>query len=112
MLQDVVGIDSEKIDQLALSFYDYIEKLNAILNNISTEINNVSKFLDCKAVNDLKEKYDDQKTNFSSFSARLLDYTDVLLDIKSKYLMKSSDLAAKISLDSRNIDVILPREKS
>ncbi|MBQ8131298.1 MAG: hypothetical protein IJ193_02275 [Bacilli bacterium] len=110
MKQDLIGISEGKIDQLILDSYDYIERLNTILNNISTEINNTSNCLECEAVNELKRKYEEQKAYFSIFSSRLVSYTEKLLDVKNKSLMKSSEIATQVLKDSKNIDIVLPKK--
>ena len=110
MEQDLIGINEGKIDQLILDSYDYIERLNTILNNISTEISNTSNCLDCEVVHELKKKYDEQKAYFSIFSNRLVSYTEKLLDVKNKSLMNSSEIASQVIADSKKIDIVLPKK--
>ncbi len=110
MKQDLIGINEGRIDRLILDCYDYIEKLNTILNNISTEISNTSNYLDCEVVNELKRKYEEQKLFYSAFSNHLVAYTEKLLDVKNKSLANSSDIAAQVIKDSKEIDIVLPEK--
>lgn len=103
MREDLIGINSDRVDQLVLDIYDYIEKINSILANITNEVNKASTLLDCNISTDLKNKYKEQQDEFIKYSNRLVSYTEKLISVKTGVSDLSLDLTTKVSKDAQTL---------
>lgn len=110
MREDLIGINSDRVDQLVLDLYDYIEKINGILTSITNEVNKASTILDCEVSNDLKNKYKEQQDEFIKYSNRLVSYTEKLISVKGGVSDLSIDLSNKVSKDAQALRDSIPQK--
>lgn len=104
-VNELVGIDENKIDKLVLDLYNSIEKINNVLNSIDDELNKANSYFDCTAGKSLYSKFASQKTMFPIINDNFMKDTELLIKVKSKTIDFSKDLATKIEKNASGVGI-------
>ena len=97
------GIDEEGLNKLALELFDYVEKLNRILNSIDTIISDSALYYTSVSANILRRRFNNTKVNFPIVKENIMGYKDDLIRVKRNFSNISTDIAAMILRDSNQI---------
>lgn len=85
MRYNEVGINIDSIDKLILDIYNYAERINKTLNQISNVVDQTKSFYECDAANAYRRKFNSFRTNFSVIDKNLKSYADDLIKLKNRY---------------------------
>lgn len=107
--QELVGVNEDKIDKLVLDLYDYIERINNVLNNIENEMDKTVSCFDCSAGRELYSRFNEQKSIFPIIRENFMKDAELLIKIKSKTGDFSKELAGRIRTNAGGVEVEVPR---
>lgn len=107
--QELVGVNEDKIDKLVLDVYDYIERINNVLNNIENEMDKTASCFDCSAGRDLRSKFNEQKSVFPIIRENFMKDAEFLIKVKSKTIDLSKELSGKIKSSASGVEVKVPK---
>lgn len=85
MRYNKIGVNIDSIDKLILDIYNYAEKINKTLNQISTVVEQTKSFYDCDVADDYRNKFNNFKTNFKIINKNVQGYAEDLIKLKNKY---------------------------
>lgn len=105
----LVGVNEDKIDKLVLDIYDYIERINNVLNNMENEMDKTASCFDCSAGRDLRSRFNEQKSMFPIIRENFMKDAELLIKVKSRTGDFSKELAGKIKNNAAGVEVEMPK---
>lgn len=102
-MEDLISINEEAIDKLVLEIYDYSERINNILNQISDLVNYSSTYFKGQISNDIIGKYNNLKLSLDNVKNNIASYSSDLVMVKNKFRNKASDIALEVKRQASNI---------
>lgn len=88
MLNDKMGINESKINNLMLDIYDYEEQINALFDKITDIMEKSNNSFQSDNADDLRKKYRDFSINYTNIKNNIHDYSDDLSKVKNMYTKK------------------------
>lgn len=101
MIQDVRGINEEKIDYLILDIYDYADRINQILNNIDELILKSNDYYNCESNVIFVNHYKELSFNSQILKQNILTTASDLVKAKHHYNNINDELK-KVALQGIN----------
>lgn len=98
------GINEEGLDKIVIDFYNYIESIKKIFDNINEISDNLESNFQSECGDELKKKIDGIRVSFLYAQDKLKRYADELSNVKLKYQDFSSDLSSSITKSSENLE--------
>ena len=71
MRYNEVGINLDSIDKLILDIYNYAERVNKTLNQISDVVDQTKNFYACESADNYRNKFNSPKVNWLNLSVGL-----------------------------------------
>ena len=101
------GINEDAVNKLILDIYNYEEKINKTLDQISTVVENTKEFYQCESANEYRNKFNMFSANFNIINKNLLSYADDMIKLKNRYKVIDSNVAniatkAAVNMESTN----------
>lgn len=96
MRYNEIGINIDSIDKLILDIYNYAERINKTLNQVSDVVDQTKNFYDCETATNYRNKFNDFKTNFSIMNENLKSYAEDLIKLKNRYQNVDSNITEVI----------------
>jgi len=96
MRYNKIGINIDNIDKLILDIYDYAEKINKTLNQISSVVDQTKLFYKCDVAADYRNKFLNFKTNFNVINKNVKSYADDLIKLKNKYKLVDENVTKSV----------------
>ena len=85
MRYNEVGINIDSIDKLILDIYNYAERINKTLNQITDVVEQTRIFYDCASAKKYREKFNNFSANFNVINTNLKSYAEDMIKLKNKY---------------------------
>lgn len=85
MRYNEVGINIDSVDKLILDIYNYAERINKTLNQISNVVDQTKSFYACDAADNYRNKFNSFRTNFNVVNKNVISYAEDLIKLKNKY---------------------------
>lgn len=98
-----IGINVDTIDKLILDIYNYAEKINKTLNQISEVVDQTKTFYECDTANNYRNKFNSFRTNFVVIDKNLKSYAEDLIKLKNKYQRIDDNLTESIKRATFNM---------
>ena len=80
-----MGINSSTIDKLALDIYNYDERINKTLNEISNVVDQTRSVYSCAAANNYRNRFSNIRANFNVVNKNIQSYAEDIIKLKAKY---------------------------
>lgn len=84
-MQNELGINEEKLNSLILDIYNYSEKINKTLNQISEVVDKTKKIYSSKEADLYRNKYENFRVNYVNVIKNINRYAEDLILVKQKY---------------------------
>lgn len=84
-MQNESGINEEKLNKLILDIYNYSEKINKTLNQISEVVDKTKKIYSSKEADLYRSKYENFRVNYVNVIKNINRYAEDLILVKQKY---------------------------
>lgn len=97
---DLIGVNTDKIDKLAMDSFDYIEKIMSTLDNISAQMDKVSESIDEENKINIISKYNNQKNEYANLKKILVRFPEELINAKSSSYTARDDLSENVRKDT------------
>lgn len=97
---DLIGVNTNKIDKLAMDSFDYIEKIMSTLDSISAQMDKVSESMDEENAKALISKYNNQKSEFANLKKILVKFPEELIKAKNSSYTARDDLSEQVQKDT------------
>ena len=85
MRYNEIGINIDSIDKLILDIYNYAERINKTLNQISDVVDQTNTFYQCDVATEYRNKFNSFRTNFAIIDKNIKSYADDLIKLKNRY---------------------------
>lgn len=85
MRYNEVGINIDSVDKLILDIYNYAERINKTLNQISNVVDQTRNFYVCDAANNYRNRFNSFRTNFNVVNKNVISYAEDLIKLKNRY---------------------------
>lgn len=85
MRYNEIGINIDSIDKLILDIYNYVERINKTLNQITDVVEQTKFFYDCESAKKYRAKFNDFSTNFEIINKNLKGYAEDMIKLKNRY---------------------------
>lgn len=105
MRYNEVGINLDSIDKLILDIYNYAERVNKTLNQISDVVDQTKTFYNCEDADNYRNKFNSFRTNFKIVNQNLISYAEDLIKLKNRYQNMSVEMTQTINKAIANIEV-------
>ena len=102
-MEDLITINEEALNKLVLDLYDYSERVNSILNQISDLVNYSSTYFEGQQSDDIIKKYNSLLETLENLKYNISDYSSDLIKVKNKFKNTSSDLTIEVNRQTSNI---------
>lgn len=99
-----IGINVDSVDKLILDIYNYAEKINKTLNQISDIMDQTRNNCLLDEINILVNKFESFKANFPVVNKNLISYANDLIILKNKYQNIDMDLTQKVKMAITKVD--------
>lgn len=99
-----IGINVDSVDKLILDIYNYAEKINKTLNQISDIMDQTRNNCMLDEINVLVNKFESFKANFPVVNKNLISYANDLIILKNKYQNIDMDLTQKVKMAITKVD--------
>ena len=96
MRYNEIGINIDSVDKLILDIYNYAEKINKTLNQISEVVDETKNFYDCEVADNYRNKFNHFKANFNIINKNIISYSDDLIKLKNRYQTVNNDIGQTI----------------
>lgn len=96
MRYNEIGINIDSVDKLILDIYNYAEKINKTLNQISEVVDETKNFYDCEVADNYRNKFNNFKANFNIINKNIISYSDDLIKLKNRYQTVNNDIGQTI----------------
>lgn len=106
MRYNEIGINIDSVDKLILDIYNYAERVNKTLNQISNVVDQTKSFYVCDAADNYRNKFNSFRTNFSIVNKNLISYAEDLIKLKNRYQNISDDMTQIVRKQIANIESI------
>ena len=111
-MENNIGINEEKLDKLILDIYNYCEKINVTLNQVSDVVEDTKVFYTGDVADSFRKKFSLYSSNFLNIRANLCSYADDLIKLKSKINLIDYNSASTVKRSANSIDdKVLPMSK-
>ena len=97
---DLIGVNANKIDKLAMDSFDYIEKIMSTLDNISAQMDKVSESIDEENRKNIISKYNNQKNEYANLKKILVKFPEELIKAKNSSYTARDDLSDDVMKDT------------
>ena len=84
-MEDLISINEEGLDKLALNIYDYSERINNIFNQIDDLMVQSKEYFDCQVNNDIYIKYQNIKDSIKNVKLNISSYSSDLIKVKNVF---------------------------
>lgn len=84
-MQNELGINEKKLNSLILDIYNYSEKINKTLNQISEVVDKTKKIYSSKEADLYRNKYENFRVNYVNVIKNINRYAEDLILVKQKY---------------------------
>jgi hypothetical protein len=101
---DVFGINEDKLGKLILDIYDYVERINMIINSVDDIMNDIEQNFKVSDKNILIKKNLYFRDNLINIKNNILSYADELINVKKGYREISQDVASTVKGFMKDID--------
>jgi hypothetical protein len=101
---DVFGINEDKLGKLILDIYDYVERINMIINSVDDIMNDIEQNFKVSDKNILIKKNLYFRDNLINIKNNILSYADELINVKKGYREISQDVASTVKEFMKDID--------
>lgn len=105
MRYNEVGVNLDSVDKLILDIYNYAERVNKTLNQISDVVDQTKNFYACEVADNYRNKFNSFRTNFKVVNKNLVSYAEDLIKLKNRYQNISDDMTQSIKRAIANIEV-------
>ena len=105
MRYNEVGINLDSIDKLILDIYNYAERVNKTLNQISDVVDQTKNFYAWESADNYRNKFNSFRTNFKVVNKNLISYAEDLIKLKNRYQNMSDEMTQTIKKAIANIEV-------
>lgn len=105
MRYNEVGINLDSVDKLILDIYNYAERVNKTLNQISDVVDQTKTFYVCDAADNYRNKFNSFRTNFNVVNKNLVSYAEDLIKLKNRYQNMSDEITQTINKAIAKIEV-------
>jgi len=102
-MEDLIAINEEGLDKLALSIYDYSERINNIFNQIDDLIIQSKEYFDCQLNNDMYIKYQSIIDSIKNVKLNISSYSTDLIKVKNSFRNDAQMISADIKKQTSNI---------
>lgn len=100
-----LGVNIDGIDKLILDIYNYAEKINNTLTQISNVVEDTKNNYNSNNSIEFINKFKNLEDCFSVVNANIISYADDLIKLKNKYQILDEDLTQKVKLSISKIDI-------
>lgn len=83
-MKNMIGINEQKLDRLILDIYDYCDKINNTLNQITEVVEETGNFYKGELASTYRKKYRVFRSNFSVMRKNFVSYATDLTKIKNR----------------------------
>lgn len=104
-MNDVSGINEEKLESLILDIYDYADKVNQILNNIDELILKSNNYFKSDSSDCVRNRYQQLTFNYTTLKQNMLNCANDLVKVKYRYQNMDSDIKQVALKGISNIDI-------
>lgn len=102
-MEDLISINEDGLDKLALNIYDYSEKINNIFNQIDDLMVQSKDYFDCQLNNDIRIKYQNIKDSIKNVKSNISSYSTDLIKVKNAFRNNAEIIANDIRKEISNI---------
>ena len=95
-MNDTIGLNEEGIKKVIMDIYDYCEKINKTLNQISDVVEDTKNFYCCDTADEYRKKFTEFSSNFPTIVNSLKSYADDLNKLKSNVSLIDSNMAFSV----------------
>jgi len=85
MRYNEAGINIDSVDKLILDIYNYAERINKTLNQITDVVDKTKTIYNCDAANNYRNKFESFRVNFNIVDKNIKSYADDLIKLKNRY---------------------------
>lgn len=104
-MANISGIDDEKLGYLVLDIYDYVDRINQVLNQIDEIMLLSDNYFKCESADKIRNHYKELKDNFPILKENIMNCSESLIKVKHQYTNIDSELK-KVALQGINkIDI-------
>lgn len=104
MRYNEVGINIDSVDKLILDIYNYAERINKTLNQISNVVDQTRNFYVCDAANNYRNRFNSFRTNFNVVNKNVISYAEDLIKLKNRYQNIDDNMTQSIKKAISNVD--------
>lgn len=104
MRYNEAGINVDSVDKLILDIYNYAERINKTLNQITDVVDRTKTFYNCDAANNYRNKFENFKMNFSTIDKNIKSYAEDLIKLKNRYQNISYQAVETIRIATNTIE--------
>ena len=104
MQNNTIGINYLKIDKLILDIYDYSEKIQKTLDQISNIVDKTKDFYLCYEADCYRNKFSDFRQNFPVINKNIISYAEDLIRLKTNYQRTAGDILSSMNTAIKKIE--------
>ena len=102
-MEDLILINEEGLDKLALNIYDYSERINNIFNQIDDLMIQSKEYFDCQLNNDIYLKYQGIRESIKNIKLNISSYSTDLIKVKTVFRNNAQVISGDIKKQISNI---------
>lgn len=107
MGNNVIGINEAEINKLITEINDCSIKVKDIFHKVNDLISSTQNFYECKSATTLRKKYYQLDDDYNVVLNNLSSYARDLINLKSKYANRISNISAQTRKDAKNAEEYL-----
>lgn len=102
-MEDLISINEEGLDKLAIDIYDYSERINNIFNQIDDLMFQSKTCFDCYVCDEIYEKYSELKASIDNVKTNISSYSTDLIKVKISFRNHADVLLNEIDAHISNV---------
>lgn len=104
MRYNEVGINLDSVNKLILDIYNYTERINKTLNQISDVVEQTQTFYKGVEADNYRNKFKNFEMNFKVVNKNMISYAEDLIKLKNRYQNMSDEMTQKINKATGKIE--------
>lgn len=102
-MEDLVSINEEGLDKLALNIYDYTERINFIFNRINDLMIQSRDCFECELGYSIVNRFQDIMDSMKNVKLNISSYSDELMMVKKNFRNKAEIISGDVKKHSVDI---------
>lgn len=95
-MENITGINEQKIDKLVLDIYAYADRVKQILGEVERIVENTSSVYKTDSASEFISDFNLNKQKFDTIAKIILSYSEDMINVKANYKKRTTSVSEEL----------------